>query len=258
MSKKNYFDLTGDVAIVTGASSGLGIQFSKALANQGANIALFARREDRLKEVKKQIEDEFGVKVEYYVCDVTDSDVVDKQVKKVVEDFGKIDILVNNAGLGLTAPTENTTNEDWLKMMEINVNSLFYMARAVSHNMLENGYGRIINLGSIHSSVALPGGGVTMYSTTKGAVKNLTMSLAVEWAQRGITVNAIGPGYFESEMTQGVLSNENFTALLKAADPMGRPGKPGELDTALLMFASHESTYTTGQLLSVDGGWIAV
>lgn len=255
---KNYFDLRGDVAIVTGASSGLGVQFAKALANQGAKLALFARREDKLKKVAENIENEYDVEVKYYVTDVTDSKKVDENVEKVIADFGKIDILVNNAGLGLSAPTTETSDEDWLKMMDVNVNSLFYMARACAKNMKENGYGRIINLGSIHSTVALPNGALTMYTTTKGAVRNLTKALAVEWAKDGITVNAIGPAYFASEMTEGVLGDENFNNFIAMADPMGRTGNPGELDTALLMFASHESSYTTGQLLSVDGGWTII
>lgn len=255
---KNYFDLTGDVAVVTGASSGLGVQFAKALANQGAKLALFARRKDKLKEVAHNIENEYDVEVKYYVTDVTDSKKVDENVSKVIEDFGKIDILVNNAGLGLSAPTTETTDEDWLKMMDINVNSLFYMARACAKNMKENSYGRIINLGSIHSTVALPNGALTMYTTTKGAVRNLTKALAVEWAKDGITVNAIGPAYFASEMTEGVLGDDSFNQFISMADPMGRTGNPGELDTALLMFASHASSYTTGQLLSVDGGWTII
>lgn len=255
---KNYLDLTGDVAIVTGASSGLGVQFAKALASQGANIALFARREDKLQEVEKSIKDEFYVDVKYYVTDVTDSAKVDQNVNKVINDFGKIDILVNNAGLGLSANSTETSDEEWLQMMNINVNSLFYMARACAKNMKENEYGRIINLGSIHSSVALPNGEITMYTTTKGAVRNMTKALAVEWAKDGITVNAIGPAYFASEMTEEVLSNDEFNQFIQASDPMGRTGNPGELDTALLMFASHSSSYTTGQLLTVDGGWTAI
>lgn len=255
---KNYLDLSGDLAIVTGASSGLGVQFAKALASQGANIALFARREDRLKDVAENIKKEFDVEVKYYVTDVTDSTKVSENIAKVIEDFGKIDILVNNAGLGLSAETTETTDEDWLKMMDVNINSLFYMARECAKNMKKNGYGRIINLGSIHSSVALANGALTMYTTTKGAVENMTKALAVEWAKDGITVNAIGPGYFASEMTQDLLEDESFNQFIAISDPMGRTGKPGELDTALLMFASHHSSYTTGQLLTVDGGWIAI
>lgn len=132
------------------------------------------------------------------------------------------------------------------------------MARECAKNMKKNGYGRIINLGSIHSSVAHANGALSMYTTTKGAVENMTKALAVEWAKDGITVNAIGPGYFASEMTQDLLEDESFNQFIAISDPMGRTGKPGELDTALLMFASHHSSYTTGQLLTVDGGWIAI
>lgn len=255
---KNYFDLTSDVAIITGASSGLGVQFAKALANQGANLALLARREEKLKDVTAEIKDQYGVEVKYYVCDVTDSAQVDETVAKVIADFGKIDILINNAGLGLGGYTTRTTDEDWLKMMDINVNSLFYMSRACGKHMRENNYGRIINLGSVHSTVAIASGGLTMYTTTKGAVANLTKALAVEWAKNGITVNAIGPGYFSSEMTDKLLEDEDFRKNIENTDPMGRTGNPGELDTAILMFASHESSYTTGQLLTIDGGWTAV
>lgn len=255
---KNYFDLTGDVALVTGASSGLGVQFAKALANQGAKLALLARREERLQAVQKEISEQYGVEVKYYVCDVTDFDKVAETVKAVADDFGKIDILVNNAGLGMADPLVDFTPENWKKIIDININSLFYMAREVGKYMIENGYGRVINMGSVHSSVVMKDLPVNAYAVTKGAVKMFTVALAAEWAKKGITVNAIGPAYFESEMTQDVVGTDAFQAIVNTYCPMGRIGKTGELDTTLLYFASHASSYTTGQLITVDGGWTTI
>lgn len=255
---KNYFDLKGDVAVVTGGSSGLGVQFAKALANQGADIALVARREEKLKNVKKEIEEKYNVRVEYYTADVTDPDKVAEVILNIENDFGKIDILVNNAGLGLTAATTEFSNENWLKMMDININGVFYVAREVGKVMLKHKYGRIINIGSLHSSVVMKYGALNAYATTKGAVRMLTKALATEWALEGITVNAIGPAYFESEMTEAVIGDDSFLQILKAYCPMERAGKEGELDTTLLYFASKFSTYTTGQLVTVDGGWTAI
>lgn len=255
---KNYFDLTGRVAMVTGASSGLGVQFANALGNQGAKLALVARRKERLEEVKKDLESK-GMEVFIQVCDVTDSKNVKEAVKNIEEHYGKIDILVNNAGPGLGEPADTMSDETWDRMMKTNIYGVFNVAREVGSIMKKNNYGRIINLGSIHSRVAMPHSDLmTAYATTKGAVFMMTKALATEWANYGITVNAVGPAYFESEMTQDVLANEAFGQVLQAYCPMGRAGKSGELDTAIIYFASEFSSYTTGQLLNVDGGWTAI
>lgn len=256
-NKIDYFGLKGDVALITGGSSGLGVQFAKALANQGANIALVARREDRLKEVTEKLLENYDVEVKYYICDVTDSKKVKETVEQVEKDFGKIDILLNNAGLGLTSPTVDATDEMWAKMMDININSLFYLAREVGKVMIKNNYGRVINLGSVHSSIVMKNGALNAYAATKGAVRMFTKALAAEWAKNNITVNAIGPAYFESEMTQELINTDGFKQILKTYCPMERAGQKGELDTTILYFASHASSYTTGQLITVDGGWTA-
>ncbi len=251
------FDLKGKIAVVTGASSGLGVQFALALAKQGADIAIVARRVEKLENVKAKIE-ALGVKCLQVQCDVSNSANINQTVNKIKEYFGTIDILVNNAGIGMFGPAQEQTDELWETMMSVNLNGVYYFAREVGKIMIEKKYGRIINIGSIHSTVAMTGLPLTAYCTTKGGVEMLTKSLANEWAKYGITVNAIGPAYFPSEMTDAVLENDDFLNVIKAKCPMGRPGRDGELDGAIIYFASDASSYTTGQLLLVDGGWTTI
>ena len=254
------FDLTGKVALVTGASSGLGVQFAKALARQGADVAICARRVEKLEAVKAEVE-ALGVKCFAIKCDVSNVEDIKTMVAAVEKYYGKIDILVNNAGVGDAAPAELMSDEAWRKVIGVNLDSVFYVAREVGNVMLKNGYGKIINIGSLHSEVTMSNNcwPVAAYCASKGGVKMLTKALAVEWAKKGITVNAIGPAYFGSEMTQAVLNESGaFNAVAGAYCPMGREGKEGELDGALIYFASDASSYTTGQILLVDGGWTAI
>lgn len=251
------FSLKGKVALVTGASSGLGVQFAEALAKQGADVAILARRIEKLKDIKERLE-EMGVKSFAVKCDVGDVEQIKSAVKQVKEHFGKIDILVNNAGIGLVEPAESQSDETWEKMIQINLNGVYYTAREVGKIMVEQNYGKIINVGSIHSTVAMMNSPLSAYATTKGGVKMMTKALASEWAKYNVTVNTIGPAYFESEMTEAIVSDESFTDVVKTYCPMGRIGKRGELDGALIYFASDASSYTTGQYLAIDGGWTAV
>ncbi len=228
------------------------------MGNQGAKLALVARRQDKLEKVKKDLTNK-GYEVFISVCDVTNSNEVKDTVASIEKHYGKIDILINNAGLGIGEPADIMTDEVWDRMMSTNIDGVFKFAREVGKIMKKNQYGRIINLGSIHSRVAMPGSNsITAYCTTKGAVFMMTKALANEWAKDEITVNAIGPAYFESEMTEKEISNEGFSNVVKTYCPMGRVGKTGELDTAILYFASKFSSYTTGQLLNIDGGWTAI
>jgi gluconate 5-dehydrogenase len=251
------FDLKGKIALVTGASSGLGVQFAKALAGQGADLAILARRQEKLEEVKKTIE-ALGVRCFAVKCDVLKNDEIKAAVAKIKEHYGRIDILVNNAGTARSNPAETQPDDDWNAVINTNLNSVYFVAREVGKIMVEQKYGKIINLGSIHSSVAMSPSPLNAYCASKGGVLMLTRALAVEWAKYNITVNAIGPAYFPSEMTGAVLSNPDFDKVVKAYCPMGRTGKDGELDGAVIYFASDASTYTTGQLLSIDGGWTAI
>lgn len=254
---KNIFDLNGKVAIVTGASSGLGVQFAKALGEQGAKIALFARREEKLQAVQKELEDA-GIEAMYAVTDVLNTDNIADSVAKVVDQYGRIDILVNGAGVAVIHPAEEQPISEWDKTINTNLNGVYYVAREVGKVMVKQNYGKIINLGSIHSTVAMPGLGISAYVAAKGGVKMLTKALATEWAKYNVTVNAIGPAYFASEMTESVLDDESFQAAVQAYCPMCRIGEPGELDGALIYFASDASRYCTGQLLTIDGGWTSI
>ena len=255
MSK--LFDLTGKVAAITGASSGLGLQMAKALARQGADVALLARRVEKLNDAKKDIE-KMGVRCLTVQCDVLDNAQITAAVKTIKDHYGKIDILVNNAGIGLFAPVEETPDDLWNKMMAMNLSSVFFVAREFGKEMIKNKYGKIINTGSIHSSVAMSGMPLSAYCSAKGGVLMMTKALASEWAKYNITVNAIGPAYFPSELTNDVVGDPAFLNVVKTYCPMQRLGKEGDLDGAVVYFASDASSYTTGQLLSIDGGWTAI
>lgn len=251
------FDLKGKVALVTGASSGLGVQFAKALARQGADVVIAARRVEKLENVKKEIE-AMGVRCMAIKCDVLITSEITAMVSESKSAFGKIDILINNAGIGKGIPAESQTDEEWRETLRINCDSVYYVAREVGKVMIEQKYGKIVNIGSIHSMVAMPGSPISAYCTSKGAVLMMTKALANEWAKYNITVNAIGPAYFPSEMTKDVIETEGLLGAIQILCPMGRPGREGELDGAIVYFASDASSYTTGQYLAVDGGWTAI
>ena len=253
----NMFDLSGKVAFVTGASSGLGRQLSLALAEAGADVAIVARRVEKLEAVKAEIEEK-GVKCYAHQCDITDNKQIKETVSAIEDYFGKIDILINNAGVGYIEPAESQSDETWLKTINLNLNAQYFVSREVARGMIKRGYGKIISLGSIHSSVAMAEFPVSAYAAAKGGIKMMTKALAVEWAKHGITVNAIGPAYFPSEMTGEIIGSDEFQDIVKLRCPMGRTGRTGELDGAILYFASDASSYTTGQLLSIDGGWTAI
>ena len=253
---RNYFDLTGRVAIVTGASGGLGVQMAKALASQGCNIVVFARRQQQIDEVAAQIAEEFGVETMAVRCDITDTEVVNNAVAQVMERFGRIDVLINNAGTGAVAPAEDITDDQFNGEMQIDLFGTFKVARAVAKQaMIPAKYGRIINIASMYGLVGNKVAGSAPYHAAKGGVVNLTRALAAEWGKYGITVNSICPGYFYTPLTKETLDSDFFQANARTMIPEERYGNEGELDTAAIFLASPASSYVTGVQLPVDGGY---
>ncbi|MBQ8995916.1 MAG: SDR family oxidoreductase [Oscillospiraceae bacterium] len=256
---KNYFDLKGQVAIVTGCSTGLGVQMAKALANQGANIVVVARRQNLIEEVANSLTEEFGVETLPIRCDITDTENVESMVDAVLERFGRIDILVNNAGTGAVAPAEDITDDQFHNEMNIDLFGSFRVARAVAKKaMIPAKYGRIINIASMYGLVGNKIAGSAPYHAAKGGVVNLTRALAAEWGKYSITVNAICPGYFYTPLTVETLNSDFFQQNAKTMIPEERYGNEGELDTAVLFLSSPASSYVTGVNLPVDGGYTAM
>ncbi len=255
---KNYFNLTGYVAVITGASTGLGVQMAKAYASQGANLVLIARRQNLLEENAKAISEEFGVEVLPYPCDITDTAQVQGAVKATMERFGRVDILVNNAGTGAVAPAEEITDEQFKHEVDIDLFGTFVCAREFGKEMIKARYGRIINIASMYGLVGNMIVGSSPYHAAKGGVVNLTRALAGEWGKYGITVNSICPGYFYTDLTTATLDSDYFQAIAKRSIPLERYGRSGELDTCALFLASPRSTYVNGQNIAVDGGYTAV
>ena len=255
----DLFDLKGNVAIVTGCSTGLGVQMAKALARQGCNIVAVARRQNLIEEVAADLEKEFGVEAIAVRCDITDTEMVESAVKTVMDKFGRIDILINNAGTGAVANAEDITDEQFDNELQIDLFGTFKMAREVANQaMLPAGYGRIINIASMYGLVGNKALGSAPYHAAKGGVVNLTRALAGEWGKKGITVNAICPGYFYTPLTQETLDSEFFQENARWMIPMERYGNEGELDTAAIFLASPASSYVNGIMVPVDGGYTCI
>ena len=250
------FNLNNDVAVITGASSGLGKQMAKAFANQGANLVILARRIERLEELKKELEGK--VKVLAIKCDVTSTEDIKNAAKLTEEEFGKVDILVNCAGSSKDAGVLDMTDEDWDFTIETDQTSVFKMTREFGKIMKKNNYGRIINIASMYGLVGNTAMGTIAYHSSKGGVVNFTRAVAAELAKYNITCNAICPGYFETELTKAVLETDNFKEYMKQTVPMGRYGKEGELNAGAIFLASHEASYVTGVILPIDGGYTCV
>lgn len=253
---KDIFDLTGRVAVITGASSGLGVEFAKALSLRGANIALLARREEKLKQVQKLIEKN-GVKAISVKCDVTAEDQIANAVNTVIQEFGKIDILINNAGYCFVKPTVEMTKEDWGSVVDVNLDGVFFVTKHVAPHMIKQNYGRIINIGSMFGLRANTTGAIPHYYASKGAIPQLTRGWAQEYGQNGITVNAIAPGMFPTEIMVDE-GTEEFKAYLKMLCPVGRMGSLEELDGLIVYLSSDNASYITGQTIAVDGGKTAI
>lgn len=252
------FDLKNQVAVVSGASSGLGKQMAEAFARQGASLAILARRFERLEEFAKELTEKYSVEVLPVKCDVTDSDSISAAAKAVEEKFGKVDILLNCAGSSKDKGVLEMSDEEWDFTIATDETSVFKMTRAFASLMKKHHYGRIINIASMYGLVGNTEIHTIAYHASKGAVVNFTRAVAAELATEGITCNAICPGYFYTELTKPVLDTDTFQAFAKSHVPMERYGEPGELDAAAVFLASKEASYVTGAILPVDGGYTAV
>ncbi len=253
---KNYFDLSGQVALVTGCSSGLGVQMAKALANQGAKIVALARRKEMVDAVAAEITKEFGVEAIGISCDITDTDRVNAAVDEILAKFGRIDILINNAGTGAIAPAEDITDAQFNGELNVDLGGTFKVSRAVAKKaMLPAKYGRIINIASMYGLVGNKIAGCAPYHAAKGGVVNLTRALASEWSSKGINVNAICSGYFYTPLTKETLDSDFFQQNARTMIPAERYGNEGELDTAAIFLASSASSYVTGIMVPVDGDY---
>ena len=256
---KNYFDFSGQVAIVTGCSGGLGVQMAKALASQGCNIVPIARRMEKLEEVAAELRTAYGVEALPIRCDITSTEQVEAMVKQAMDRFGRIDILVNNAGTGAVAPAEDITDAQFEGEMQIDLFGSFRVARAVAKQaMIPAGYGRIINIASMYGLVGNKIAPCSPYHAAKGGVVNLSRGLAAEWGKYGIPVNTVCPGYFYTPLTQDTLDSEFFQDYAHRVIPLERYGNEGELDTTVLFLSSPASAYVTGVALPVDGGYTCV
>ena len=251
------FNLKGRVAVITGASSGLGKQMAIGFANQGADLVLMARRVERLEELKEELEKK-GVKVLPLKCDVTNTDDIRKAAKQAEREFGKVDILVNCAGSAKNAGVLNMTDEEWDFTIATDQTSVFKVTRAFANIMKKNNYGRIINIASMYGLVGNTAMGTIAYHSSKGGVVNFTRAVAAELAKYNITCNAICPGYFDTELTHDTLITDDFTAYMKATVPLGRYGHEGELNAGAIFLSSDEASYVTGVILPIDGGYTAV
>ena len=256
---KSYFDLKGQVAVVTGCSTGLGVQMAKALANQGASIVAIARRQELIDSVAKEIKESFGVETMAVRCDITDTEAVNGAIKSIMDKFGRIDILINNAGTGAVAPAEDITDDQFYNEINIDLYGTFRMARAVAKQaMIPAKYGRIINIASMYGLVGNKVAPCSPYHAAKGGVVNLTRGLAAEWGKYNITVNTICPGYFYSPLTKETLDSDFFQQNAQTMIPLSRYGNEGELDTAAIFLSSPASSYVTGIALPVDGGYTSM
>jgi len=249
---RGAFGLRGRVAMVTGASSGLGAHFASVLTRAGASVVLTARREDRLRELAEGLPGSLVI-----AADMSSESDRERIVRETIEHHGRVDVLVNNAGIGEGVAVEDETTDQFRLAMEVNVTAVWHMAKLCAPSMISSGRGSIVNIASILGFVGSTPIKQSHYCASKGAVVNLTRELALQWARKGVRVNALCPGWFPSEMTDGMDTDPASQRFITTNSPIPRMGELDELDGPLLLLASDAGSFMTGQSLIVDGGWTA-
>lgn len=249
------FDLTGRTALITGASRGIGHSLAEALAAAGARVILNGRTAASLEDAAARLIAK-GARADVAVFDVTQPDAVNAGIEAIERDLAPIDILVNNAGIQRRAPLDQFKDSDWRELMSTNLDSVYYVSKAVARHMIPRGRGKIINIGSVQCELARPG--IAPYTASKGAVKNLTKGMCADWARHGLQVNAIGPGYFDTPLNKALVEDPVFDEWLRKRTPAGRWGRLEDLHGAAVFLASSASDFVNGQTLFVDGGIVSV
>lgn len=251
MNVQDLFGLSGKRALITGSSKGIGYALAQGLAGAGAEIVINGRNAGTLDKAAAGLA-EAGASVTTAVFDVTDADAVKTGVDKVEAETGPIDILINNAGMQHRTPLEEFPDDAWDRLMSTNLNSVFNVGKAVARHMIERKRGKIINICSVQTALARPG--IAPYVASKGAVANLTKGMCTDWAQHGLQINGLAPGYFETELTEALVADEEFSAWLAKRTPAGRWGKVEELVGAAVFLSSESASFVNGHILYVDGG----
>tara|TARA_B100001029_G_scaffold72710_1_gene59387 strand:- start:408 stop:1184 length:777 start_codon:yes stop_codon:yes gene_type:complete len=245
------FSLEGKNAFISGASRGLGRQFANALAKAGANVVITSRTLESLESTKQEIE-AIGRKCINIKMEVLEEESITKAVKKAETELGPISILINNAGCNIRKPALEVTWQDWETVVDTNLKGAFFLAKEIAKGMTERGYGRIVNIGSVTSVAGYAGLGP--YGASRGGIKQLTMSLAHDWGDKGVTVNCLAPGWFKTEQNSNLFENSDWVSYIEERIPLGRVGRPNDLDGTCIFLSSDASAYVTGQTLLVDGG----
>jgi NAD(P)-dependent dehydrogenase (short-subunit alcohol dehydrogenase family) len=249
------FDLSGKLAIVTGAGRGIGLATAQALAEAGARVVITDLNSELAETVAANLVEQGNWAVSYRL-DVTDPKAIDQLRDQLVAEYGKIDILVNNAGIAISQPAEDMDDATWLKVLDVNLNGVFWCCRAFGKAMLDAGGGTIVNVGSMSGFIVNRPQAQAQYNASKAGVHHLTRSLSAEWASRGVRVNAVAPTYIDTEMTAHVYQNDEMYRYWVGGTPMNRLGRPDEVASVILFLAGEASSLMTGSIVLVDGGYV--